>query len=145
MNNSAIWPRCEGDWATILTMSPRYVYAHEDLTAMWLRFRCASSPRGCRYVNFEQGRTWFSNFQSTRRTPEQPHKQVKLGTLEYSGINQAVQNTSGACRQWSAIFFLNRSRDCSVYTTSKDGVLRRRQHRCSSALDFCSACSEWKE
>ena len=23
--------------------------------------------------------------------PEQPHKQVKLGTLEYSGINQAMQ------------------------------------------------------
>ena len=30
-----------------------------------------------------------------------------------------------ACRQWSAIFFWNRSRDCSVYTTSEDGVLRR--------------------
>ena len=54
MNNSAISPRCDGECATMLTMPPRYGYAHGDLTAMWLRFRCASSPRRCRYVNFEQ-------------------------------------------------------------------------------------------
>ena len=38
-------------------MLPRYGYTHEDRTAMRLRFRCASSPRRWRYVNFEQVKT----------------------------------------------------------------------------------------
>ena len=47
-----------------------------------------------RYTQVYRGGLDLAIFSSTRRTPEQPHKQVKLGTLEYSGINQAIQNIS---------------------------------------------------
>ena len=42
-------------FCTLMKISLRCDYAHEDLAAMWLRFRCVSSPRRCRYENFEQG------------------------------------------------------------------------------------------
>ena len=66
MNNSAISPRCDGECATMLAMPPRYGFAHEDLTTMWLRFRCASWPRRCRYVNFEQVKTVAVRWRSWR-------------------------------------------------------------------------------
>ena len=36
---------------------------------------------------------------------------------------------------------LDRSRDCSVYTTSEDGVPRRTPTLMSSTLDICPACA----
>ena len=72
--------------------------------------------------------------------PEQPPKQVKLDTMEYSGINKAIQSISMHTGSDPPSFF--GTGHVTVLMTDYSGV---RQHRWFSALDFCSACSEWKE
>ena len=77
--------------------------------------------------------------------PEQPHKQVKLGTLEYSGINQAIQNSSAHAGSDPPSFFGTGHVTVLSTPPRKTEYSGVRQHSCSNALDFCSACSEWKE
>ena len=51
-------------------------------------------PKSCPFLVVQFGADLILQFLEYSHTPEQPHKQVKLGTLEYSGINQAIQNIS---------------------------------------------------
>ena len=137
------------------------------------------------------GRTWFRNFREHGVCQNSYLKQAKLGTLEYSGVNQAItvwivktkhnliakkkkkewqytcafnpvywpyffdmnnnQNLSGKtenisvqCKQCSAILFWDRSRDCSVYITSEDGVLLRTPAQVFQCTWFLS-CLFWVE
>ena len=47
--------QCDCACATLLALPSRYCCDHEFLASLLLRFRCASSTRRFRYVNFEQG------------------------------------------------------------------------------------------
>ena len=148
----------------------------------------------CHYLLIHQGRTWFRNFRVRGVRQSSPLKQAKQGTLEYSGVNQAITvllwktNTIRLPRRRKKndklhglsihftndhVFFnIDYYQNVSVKTekiyqysvgsappfyfgtghvtvlsappwkTEYSGV---RQHRCSSALDFSSTCSEWKE
>ena len=79
--------------------------------------------------------------------PEQPHKQVKLGTLEYSVINQAMHMPNISTHAGSAPPSCFGTGHVTVLSTPpwKTEYSGVRQHRCSSTLDFFSACSEWKD
>ena len=105
-------------------------------------FQC---NRKCIWM-YSLGRTWFRNFRVLGLRQNSHLKQVKLGTLETNQAIQIFPFMQAVLRH----FILNRSRDCSVYTSSEDRALRRTPAHVSQRTwflfqkDFCSRRSKEK-
>ena len=84
-------------------------------------------------------------FKSTQRTPERPPKTSKTG---HFGVLRNISNdTNISAHAGSAPQSCFGSGHVTVLSTPprKMDYSGVPQHRCSRALDFCSASSEWKE